>query len=346
MTQIDTTSDANVRAYSFASDNWAGIHPEILDAIVAANTGYSPAYGNDPWTAQFQGVIQGLLGPDATAYPVLNGTGANVLALQAGSPRWGSVICASTAHIHTSETGAPEKTGGLKLLPIPTDDGKLTPELVAREAWGWADEHRAAPAIVSIAQVTELGTCYTPDEIRALTSQAHEHNMLLHIDGSRIGNAAAHLGTTLAGLTRDLGVDLLSLGGTKNGALAAEAVVELRPGVAPGLSHLRKMNLQLASKLRFVSAQLSALYEGDLWLRSARHSNAMAARLAAGLQSIGAKILFPVESNAVFVELEQAAATHAGLDTSRMGSNAYRLMCSFETSERDVDALLTALRSA
>lgn len=199
---------------------------------------------------------------------------------------------------------------------------------------------------MSISQVTEVGTCYSPDEIRSLASHAHQHGMLLHIDGSRIGNAAAHLGTDLAGLTRDLGVDLMSLGGTKNGALAAEAVIELTPGSTPGMRHLRKMNLQLSSKMRFISAQLTALYEGDLWLRSASHSNAMATRLAAGLTAIGAKILFSVESNAVFVELDEATANRAGLSSSRMSGDSYRLMCSFETSEEDVDSLLAGLQVA
>lgn len=349
------TSPAQTATISFASDNWAGAHPEVLEALAQANVGHAPAYGGDALTARFEALAKRLFGDEAEAFPVVNGTGANVLALQAALPRWGAVICAATAHINTDETGAPEKTGGIKLLPVSTPDGKLTPELVDREAWGRGNPHRAEPGIVSISQTTELGTCYTPDEIRALADHAHEHGMLLHVDGSRLGNAAAHLGTSLAALTSEVGVDLVSLGGTKNGLLAAEAVVVLRPGSAPGMPHLRKINLQLGSKMRFVSAQLLALYEGDLWLRSAQHANAMTARLAAGLKrlaasdaaSSGVRITQPVESNAVFVRLPGDAAARA---QQRFAFGAwptepglYRLMCAFDTQPEHVDALLAAL---
>ncbi|MFT4231260.1 MAG: beta-eliminating lyase-related protein [Leucobacter sp.] len=337
---------------SFASDNWAGVHPEVLEALAAANTGHAPAYGGDPWTERFGALAKRLFGPEAEAFPVFNGTGANVLALQAALPRWGAVICASTAHIHTDETGAPEKTGGIKLLPVEAPGGKLTPELVDREAWGRGNPHRAEPGIVSISQSTELGTCYTAAEIRALAEHAHERGLLLHVDGSRLGNAAAHLGVPLAALTGEVGIDLLSLGGTKNGLLGAEAVVVLRPGSAPGLPHLRKVDLQLSSKMRFLSAQLLALYEGDLWLRSARHANAMAARLAAGLEELGRMhqgvgIAQPVESNAVFAVLPAAVAERA---QQRFAFGAwptepglYRLMCAFDTRDEHVDALLEHL---
>ncbi|MGR4011164.1 threonine aldolase family protein [Leucobacter sp. 1207-22] len=334
--------------HSFASDNWAGIHPEVLTAIAEANVGHQPAYGGDEWTARFQGLAQQLFGADAVAFPVLNGTGANVLSLQAASPRWGAIICARTAHISTDETGAPEKTGGLKLLTVDTPDGKLTPELAAREAWGFGSPHRAEPSVISISQSTEFGTVYTAAEIRALADFAHKHNMLLHLDGSRLGNAAAFLGTSLAELTTDAGVDILSLGGTKNGLLGAEAVVVLRPGSAPGLPHLRKINLQLGSKMRFVSAQLLALYEGDLWRRSASHANAMAVRLADGLAAIpGARIAHAVESNTVFAHLPAEMAAR-GQQAFAFGGwpggapDLYRLMCAFDTTEADVDALLAA----
>lgn len=334
--------------HSFASDNWAGIHPEVLTAIAEANVGHQPAYGGDEWTERFQALAKQLFGTDAEAFPVLNGTGANVLALQAASPRWGAIICARTAHISTDETGAPEKTGGLKLLTVDTPDGKLTPELAAREAWGFGNPHRAEPAVISISQSTEFGTIYSAAEIRALADFAHEHNMLLHLDGSRLGNAAAFLGATLAELTVDAGVDLLSLGGTKNGLLGAEAVVVLRPGSAPGLPHLRKINLQLGSKMRFVSAQLLALYEGDLWRRSASHANAMAARLADGLAAIpGVRIAHAVESNTVFAHLpadmaERGQAAFAFGGWPGGAPDLYRLMCAFDTTEADVDALLAA----
>lgn len=340
----------------FASDNYAGAHPEVIDAIAAANVGHAPAYGEDAWTARLQEVVRGHFGQDAEAFPVFNGTGANVLSLQAALPRWGAVVCAESAHINTDEAGAPEKVGAIKLLQVPTPDGKLTPELVDREAWGWGNEHRVQPLAVSISQSTEFGTCYTPDELRALADHAHEHGMVFHMDGSRLGNAAAHLGTSLAAITSEVGVDVLSLGGTKNGLLGAEAVVAINPGAVPGLTYLRKINMQLGSKMRFMSAQLIALYEGDLWLRSASHSNAMATRLRTGIEAIiargegeGARITLPVptQANVVFAGLPAATKARAheavhfydwpGDDT------LVRLMCAFDTTTDDVDALLTVL---
>ncbi len=243
--------DLSAHPRGFASDNYAGTHPEVLAAIAAANVGHAPAYGSDAWTAHFAEVARELFGPDTEAFPVFNGTGANVLSLQAALPRWGAVVCAKSAHINVDEAGAPEKVAGLKLLPVPTTDGKLTPELVDAEAWGWGDEHRAQPLAISISQSTEFGTVYSPDEIRALADHAHARGMVLHMDGSRLGNAAAHLSTSLAAITSDAGVDVLSLGGTKNGLLGAEAVLALNPRAVPGLKYLRKLNMQLGSKMRF-----------------------------------------------------------------------------------------------
>jgi len=335
---------------TFASDNYSGVHPEVLEAVAAANVGHASSYGADPWTARFEELARELFGPDTTAYPVFNGTGANVVSLQAALPRWGAVVCARSAHINVDEGGAPEKVAGIKLLPLDTPDGKLTPELVDREAWGWGDEHRAQPLAVSISQSTEFGTCYTPDEVRALADHAHEHGMILHMDGSRLGNAAVHLGVSLAEITREAGVDVLSLGGTKNGLLGAEAVISLRPEKTPGLEYLRKLNMQLGSKMRFVSAQLIALYAGDLWQRSAGHANAMAARLRQGLEALsgsGIGLPYPTQSNVVFATLPDAAK-----DRARERFHFYdwpgdpelvRLMCSFDTTPDDVDALVAAI---
>ncbi|WP_343994733.1 threonine aldolase family protein, partial [Terrabacter terrae] len=254
------------------SDNYAGLHPEVLAALADANGGHEIAYGEDAYTARLQEVVARHVGDGAVTWPVFNGTGANVVALQALLPRWGAVVCAETAHINTDEGGAPERMGSIKLLTVPTPDGKLTPELVDRQAWGFGDEHRAQPLVVSITQTTELGTCYTPDEVRAIADHAHSLGMRVHLDGARISNAAATLGTDIAAFTSEAGVDVVSLGGTKNGALAAEAVVVVDPELATdptlGIIHVRKLSMQLASKMRFVSAQLVALYEGDLWLRS------------------------------------------------------------------------------
>lgn len=335
----------------FGSDNYAGAHPEVLDAIAAANGGHQTSYGADAYTAHLQEVVRAHLGEAAVAYPVLNGTGANVLALQSMLPRWGAVICAEQAHINTDENGAPERVGGLKLLTVPTPDGKLTPELVERQAWGFGDEHRAQPGVVSITQSTELGTVYTPEEIRALADQAHGLGMRLHVDGARISNAAASLDIPLRAMLTDAGVDALSLGGTKNGLLFGEAVVVIDPAAADGLVFQRKVDMQLASKMRFVSAQLVALYGGDLWLRSATHANAMAGRLAAGLAQVpGVRITQRVQANGVFVVLPEGVA-----DTLRetwrfydwdVATGEVRLMCAFDTTEEDVDAFVAATERA
>lgn len=347
--------DVTVR--DFASDNYAGIAPEVLAALAVANGGHQIAYGEDSYTARLGEVIRDHFGERASVWPVFNGTGANVVALQAMLPRWGAVICASTAHIQVDEGGAPERMGSIKLLTVPTEDGKLTPELVDREARGWGDEHRAQPLAVSITQTTELGTCYTVEEIRALTEHAHARGMSVHLDGSRIANAAATLGLPLAAFTTEAGVDVVSLGGTKNGALAAEAVVVLNPDVllggAAAMPYVRKLSMQLASKMRFVSAQLLALYEGDLWLQNARHSNAMAQRLRTALETEdlpGLAFTQPTQSNAVFAQLPAGIADRVrehfrfyDWDTAR---GEVRWMCSFDTTEDDVDAFVAAIRAA
>ncbi len=337
------------RLRSFASDNYAGVHPEVLAAIADANGGHVVSYGADPYTARLQDVLSGSFGRDVQVFPVMNGTGANVVALQAMLPRWGAVVCAASAHVNTDENGAPERVGGIKLLPVPTPDGLLTPELVATEAWGWGDEHRAQPLVVSVTQSTELGTRYLPEQLRAVCDWAHEHGMRVHMDGARLANAAAGLDLPLRALTTDVGVDVLSLGGTKSGALAAEAVVVLDPDAVDGLVHLRKTSMQLASKMRFVSAQLLALYEGDLWLRTARHANAMAQRLAAGLDGLpGVRVTRPVEANAVFPVLPPGVADRLRdrfrfYDWDRT-TGEVRWMCAYDTTDADVDALLAALR--
>jgi threonine aldolase len=349
---VSVLHDTAVRG--FASDNYSGIHPEVLQAIAEANAGHQIAYGEDQYTEHLQEVFRGHFGDGVQAFPVFNGTGANVTGLQSMLPRWGAVIAASTAHINVDEAGAPEKVGGFKLLTVPTDDGKLTPELVDREAWGWGDEHRAQPLVVSITQSTELGTLYTADEIRALADHAHGHGMKLHMDGARISNAAAALDLPLRAFTRDAGVDVLSFGGTKNGAMLGEAVVVLNPEASDGLIFGRKFNMQLASKMRFVSAQLIALLEGDLWLRNARHSNAMAQRLRseveAGLAAgtvRGVSFSQPTQSNGVFAVLPEGVA-----DELRKSFRFYdwdaakrevRWMCSFDTQESDVDAFVAEL---
>lgn len=347
-------------ARTFASDNYAGVHPEVMAALAAANGGHQISYGEDVYTERLQQVLAEHFGTGTVGFPVFNGTGANVLSLQVLSPRWGAVVCADTAHIHSDENGAPERVGALKLLTVPTPDGKLTPQLIDAQAWGFGDEHRAQPLVVSITQTTELGTCYQPEEIAAIAEHAHSLGMTVHLDGSRLANAAATLDRPLREFTTDVGVDVISLGGTKNGALGVEAVVLLpdadgrpRAGAeaADALRYLRKQDMQLNSKMRFASAQLIALLDGDLYLRSARHANAMAGRLAAGAEAIdGVRITQPVQSNGVFAVLDKAAADRLR-DQFRFydwnpATGEVRWMCSWDTTDADVDTFLAALRRA
>ncbi|MDN5807708.1 MAG: beta-eliminating lyase-related protein [Brevibacterium sp.] len=349
---VDTSESAHPR--NFGSDNWAGAHPEVIAAITEANVGHTPGYGGDPWTSRFGEVMKGHFGPSAQAFPVFNGTGANVLALQSSLPRWAAVITAASAHINYDETGAPEKVGGLKVIGAPTRDGKLTPEIINSAVLGRGNEHNAQPLAVSISQSTEWGTTYTPDEIRAIADTAHGLDMILHVDGSRLGNAAAHLDTDLGAITTDVGVDIISLGGTKNGLLGAEAIVVRNSEIGQGMKFLRKMNLQLSSKMRFLSAQLNALYEGELWRTSANHANAMATRLADGLAEAVSRgrapdvsTVAPVESNVVFVHMPADVAARArqrfAFANWPMAKDVVRLMCAFDTTADDVDALIAAI---
>ncbi|MGI5353797.1 threonine aldolase family protein [Streptomyces sp. CA-252508] len=339
--------DPTVRG--FASDNYAGVHPEVLAALALANGGHQVAYGEDVYTEHLQRVMHSHFGPTAEAFPVFNGTGANVTALQALTDRWGAVICAESAHINVDEGGAPERMAGLKLLTVPTPDGKLTPELIDRQAFGWDDEHRAMPQAVSITQNTELGTVYTVDEIRAIVEHAHGLGMKVHLDGARIANAAASLDVPMRAFTNAVGVDVLSFGGTKNGMLGGECVVVLNPDAVSHMKHLRKMSMQLASKMRFVSVQFEALLAKDLWLRNARHSNAMAQRLAEGVRAVdGVEILHPVQANAVFARLPHHV-TRRLQERFRFyfwneAAGDVRWMCSFDTTEDDVDAFVLALK--
>ena len=338
--------DSSVRG--FASDNYSGVHPEVLAALAAANGGHQVSYGEDQYTEELGRVIASHFGDTATIFPVFNGTGANVTALQSLLPRWGAVICANSAHINVDENGAPERVGSMKLLSVPTPDGKLTPELIDLEAWGWGDEHRAQPLAVSLTQSTELGTLYTLEELRAITTHAHSKGMRVHMDGARLSNAAAALGVGLGEMTTGTGIDILSLGGTKNGIMFGEGIVTLTEGPAESMKYLRKMNMQLASKMRFISAQLLALYGKDLWRTSAAHANAMAAKLSAAVQATdGVELVYPTESNGVFAELPNAVADRLRerfrfYDWDRAAGQV-RWMCSFDTTEADVDSFVAAL---
>lgn len=339
----------------FASDNYAGVHPEILTALADANDGHQIAYGGDVYTAKLQEVMKQHFGDRCETFPVFNGTGANVTALTSMIPRWGAVICAKTAHINSDEGGAPERVSGLKLLTVETPDGKLTPELIDREAWGWGDEHRAQPLAVSLTQTTELGTLYSIEELSAISSHAHERGMRVHMDGARIANAAAALEVGLKEFTTDAGIDLLSFGGTKNGMLYGEAIVALNPEATDGLLFLRKLNMQLASKMRFISAQFLALFEDELWLTSAHHANAMAAHLRRSLEDeieagTIARLSFSqkTQANAVFAVLPTDSAERLRQKFRFYDWDAaageVRWMCSFDTTEADIDAFVTAIK--
>jgi len=348
MTQRDRP---DTRIVAFASDNYAGVHPAVLQAIAAANEGFTPAYGDDPWTAALCSRVRELLGAAAETFPVFNGTGGNVTALAALARPFEAVICAETAHIATDECGAPERFAGCKLVDLPTPDGKLTPELVRRGAVGLGDQHHVQAAVVSISQSTELGTVYSADELRALTAAAHEAGLLVHLDGARLTNAAAALGIGLRESTTECGIDVVTLGGTKCGLLGAEAVVFLRPGLADRYQYVRKQGTQLASKMRFVSAQLLRLLQDDLWHEAAGHANGMARRLADGLAGLpGVSLAYPVQANGVFAALPRRA-TERLMERYRFyvwdeDAGVVRWMCSWQTGEADVDALVTAVRAA
>lgn len=338
-------------ARGFASDNTSGVLPEVVDAIAEANGGHLTSYGDDPYTARLGEVATKVFGEDAAIFPVFNGTGANVVSLALMCERWDAAICAETAHVHVDECGAPERLAGVKLLATPTPDGRLTPELVDRHAHGFGFEHHAQPKVVTITQSTEMGTVYSPEDLAALCRHAHDLGLWVHMDGSRLANAAASLGCTLREITSDVGVDVLSLGGTKVGLMGAEAVVVLNPEAVRGPKYVRKLMGQLPSKMRFISAQLLALYDGDLWRRTAGHANAMATRLADGVRDVaGVQITQPVQSNAVFARLP--AAMTAALREQFFfydwdeATGEVRWMCSFDTTPEDVDAFVAAARDA
>ncbi|MFT4286248.1 threonine aldolase family protein [Nocardioides sp.] len=339
---------------SFASDNYSGAHPEVLAALAVANGGHQTSYGADAYTAALPELFAPLFGEGIEVYPVWNGTGANVVGLMSLTDRWSGVVCSDMAHINTDEGGAPERVGGLKLLAVPTPDGKLTPELVDRVAIAFEDEHRARPTVLSLTQSTELGTVYTPAEVTALAAHAHGLGMSVQMDGARIANAAASLGVPVRAFTRDAGVDVLSFGGTKNGMVFGEALVVLNPAVVRGVLYLRKLTTQLSSKTRFISAQLEALLTDDLWLRGATHANAMAARLAAAIEGLpGIELTAPVQANGVFPRLPRAVveATQQRFgyylwDESDPQRPVARWMCTFDTTEADVDAFAAAVRES
>jgi threonine aldolase len=333
---------------SFASDNNAGIHPKILEAIAAANYGHVIGYGDDPYTQAAIERFEQHFGPDIEVFFVFNGTAANCLGLKALTASYNAVICAEGAHIYTDECGAPERFTGCKLIPIPTADGKLTVESVSRAYHGIGDQHHVQPRVVSITQVSEMGTVYRPKEVRDLARFAHEHNLFLHMDGARIANAAVSLDLTLREATRDLGVDVLSFGGTKNGAMGAEAVIFFDKKLSSDFAYLRKQGMQLASKMRFVAVQFEALLAGDLWRKNAEHANQMAALLKKEVGKIpNVKLVYAVDANGVFAQIPQLAIRrlqeHYFFYVWNEEQSIVRWMCSFDTTEEDIEQFATLL---
>jgi len=335
---------------TFASDNYAGVHPEIMAALAAANAGHEGSYGADTHTATCVGKFRELFGPDTEVFLVYNGTGANVVGLSAMTRSYHSVICPESAHINVDESTAPEKFTGCKLIPVPTPDGKLTPSLVKARIQRIGDQHHPQAKVISISQPTEYGTIYSVEEVKALAVLAKEHNLLLHMDGSRISNAAVALGSDFRTFSRDAGVDVLSFGGTKNGMMFGEAILVFRPELAIEMSYLRKQGMQLHSKMRYIAAQFNALLDNDLWSRSARHANAMAGRLAEGLARLPeVRLTQRVQVNGLFLVMPAAliprVQEHSFFYVWNDATSEVRLMCSWDTSEDDVDDFLRHLEN-
>ena len=334
---------------SFASDNNAGVHPEMIEAITAANDGHVVAYGDDPFTARAVKVFQKHFGKDIAVYFVFGGTGANVLGLKAMTNSYEAVICAETAHINVDECGAPEKFTGCKLLSIRTPDGKIRIDQIKPFLHGIGFEHHVQPRVISVSQATEMGTVYTKAELKTLARFAHDHNMLLHVDGARIANAAVSLNASLKEITVDAGVDVLSFGGAKNGMMYGEAVVFLNKNLGDNFKYIRKQGMHLPSKMRFISAQFEALLSGDLWRRSAAHANRMARVLGSELAKIPQiKLTQPVEANGVFAEIPEKFVPLLQKKyffyVWNEETSECRFMASFDTTEEDIHDFVSLVR--
>ena len=326
---------------SFASDNNAGIHPEMIEAIRAANDGHVLAYGGDPFTARAVKLIQKHFGRDISVNFVFGGTGANVLGLKAITKSYEAIICAETAHVNTDECGALGNFTGCALLAIPTPDGKLRAEQIKPLLHGIGVEHHVQPRVISVSQATEMGTVYTKKELKALADFAHDHKMLLHVDGARLANAAVSLKTSLKEITAGAGVDVLSFGGTKNGMMYGEAVIFFDKNLGADFKFIRKQGMHLPSKMRYISAQFEALLSSELWRRSAEHSNRMAQMLGSELSKIPRiQLTQPVEANGVFAVIPREYVPQLQKKyffyVWDEEISEVRLMASFDTSEEDI----------
>lgn len=334
---------------SFASDNNSGVHPRIMDAIVQANVGHAIGYGDDDYTKKAISLLKQHFGPSSEPFFVFNGTGANVTGLMAATKSYNAIICAETAHIMVDECGAPDKFTGCKLLSLPTENGKLTPELVKHHLHDFGVEHHSQPKVISISQTTEMGTLYSPEEISNLAKLAHQNGMLLHMDGARLSNAAAALNMPFKAFTADCGVDFVSFGGTKNGMMYGEAVVILNPEIGADFKFIRKQGMQLASKMRYISAQFIAYLEDDFYLETARHANKMAKLLEQKLleipqititQTVTANGIFAILPHRAIAELQQEYFFYIWNDSR----SEVRWMTSFDTTEADIDGFIDKLK--
>lgn len=334
----------------FASDNNAGVHAEILEQIIAVNTGHTLGYGSDIYTEEAKQLFKQQLGNDAEAFFVFTGTAANVLGLSSLTHPWNSIITAFSAHLDQDECGAPEKFTGCKVLTVDTGDGKLTVDMLGKHMHGFDFEHHSQPKVISVTQSTEMGTVYSTGEIKKIADFAHKNGMLVHMDGARIANAAVSLDLSFKTFTADAGVDVLSFGGTKNGMMFGEAVCFLRPGLSHDFKYIRKQGMQLASKMRFISAQFIAYFENDLWKKNASHSNSMAKLLYEKVKDIGEiKITQKVQSNALFVILPSRVAEnlckHYFFYPWDEKTSEYRWMTSWDTTEEDIESFVALLKA-
>lgn len=335
----------------FASDNNAGVHPDILRELASVNSGHVTGYGSDVYTEEAKKLFREKLGPDAETYFVFTGTAANVLGISGVTRSWNSIIAADTAHLQQDECGAPEKLTGCKVLTVESLDGKINPDMIEKFMHGFDFEHHAQPKVISVSQATEMGTVYSVQEIIRLADYAHSKGLLLHMDGARLANSAVSLDLPFKAFTTDAGVDLLSFGGTKNGMMSAEAVCFLRKGLSPDFKYIRKQGLHLASKMRYISAQYIAYFRDDLWKRCASHANEMARLLAGKLSDIDQiHITQNVQSNGIFVimprQIAEKIMKHYFFYAWNEQRQEYRLMTSWDTSEEDINDFILVLKNA
>ncbi|MDL2299431.1 low specificity L-threonine aldolase [Bacteroides sp. OttesenSCG-928-E20] len=335
---------------SFASDNNSGVHPLVMDALIRANNNHAVGYGDDSWTKEAINKIREVFTPDCEPFFVFNGTGSNIIALQLLTQPYNSILCAETAHIYVDECGGPVKSTGCQIRPIVTPDGKLTPALIKPYLHGFADQHHSQPGVIYLSQCTELGTVYTPEELKEITSLAHAHQMYVHMDGARIANACAALNLSLRELTVDCGIDILSFGGTKNGLMIGECVVVFDPALRNKALFVRKQSAQLASKMRYLSCQFTTYLTDDLWLKNAAHANRMAEKLYTALKQYPqARFTQKVESNQLFLQLPREVIDEL-LKTYffyfwNEEANEVRFVTSFDTTEEDIDAFVNLIYS-